>query len=156
VSRLYDAVQQVERIISARGLDPFTTKGQISMHTGFLLGFVAPDDQRELYLSAGCAIMPSRYEPWGVAIAEAAAAGLPVICTTACGASVELVRSQYTGLIVPSEDPAALAGALLQIEQTSAAELRNFGRHGAELAAAFGSPQWAARWAEYLREAARA
>jgi glycosyltransferase involved in cell wall biosynthesis len=115
-------------------------------------GFVAPADQRELYLSSGCAIMPSRYEPWGVAIAEAAASGLPVICTAACGASVELVRSEYTGLIVPSDDAPALARAMLAIERTDRAELCELGRHGAALAAAFGAQHWAARWHEFLSE----
>ena len=113
-------------------------------------GFVAPDQQRELYLSAGCAIMPSRYEPWGVAIAEAAASGLPVICTAACGASVELVRPQYTGLIVPRDDAAAIARAMLAVQQTSAAELRELGRNGAALAQAYGARHWATRWREFL------
>lgn len=113
-------------------------------------GFVPPDQQRELYRSAGCALMPSRYEPWGVAIAEAAASGLPVICTAACGASVELVRSQYTGVIVPSDDAPALARAMLSIERMSTSELRELGRHGAQLAAAFGAQPWATRWREFL------
>jgi glycosyltransferase involved in cell wall biosynthesis len=117
-------------------------------------GFVAPEQQRELYLSAGCAVMPSRYEPWGVAIAEAAASGLPVICTAACGASVELVRSQYTGFVVPSEDAAALARSMSSIERMPTNELRALGRNGAQLAAAFGAQQWAMRWREYLRETA--
>jgi glycosyltransferase involved in cell wall biosynthesis len=115
-------------------------------------GFVAPDQQRELYLSSGCAVMPSRYEPWGVAIAEAAASGLPVICTAACGASVELVRSQYTGLIVPSDDASALARAMLAIERTSTTDLRELGRNGAQLAAAFGAQHWAIRWREFLSD----
>jgi glycosyltransferase involved in cell wall biosynthesis len=117
-------------------------------------GFVAPEQQRESYLSAGCAVMPSRYEPWGVAIAEAAASGLPVICTAACGASVELVRTLYTGRIVPSDDAAALARAMSSIERTTPSELRELGRNGAQLAAAFGAQQWATRWREYLRETA--
>jgi len=118
-------------------------------------GFVAPEQQRDLYLSAGCAVMPSRYEPWGVAIAEAAASGLPVICTAACGASVELVRTQYTGLVVPSNDAAALARAMSSIERTSATDLRELGRNGARLAAAFGASEWAMRWREFLSEPGR-
>ena len=68
------------------------------------LGFVQPKDLPEVLLRAGASILPSRYEPWGVVVAEALASGLPVLCTDAVGASVELVRSYHNGLTVAPED----------------------------------------------------
>jgi hypothetical protein len=44
MGKLYEAVQQINAIIERQGLDPFKTKGSISMRTGFLLSFIAPDD----------------------------------------------------------------------------------------------------------------
>jgi glycosyltransferase involved in cell wall biosynthesis len=55
--------------------------------------------------------MPSRREEWGVAAAEASACGLPVVATTV-GGIPEIVVDGETGLLVPPEDPAALARAL--------------------------------------------
>ncbi len=55
--------------------------------------------------------MPSRREEWGVAAAEASASGLPVVATSV-GGIPEIVVDGETGLLVPPEDPAALAKAL--------------------------------------------
>ena len=74
------------------------------------LGFVQPDTIREVLLSSGALILPSRREPWGIAILEGCSAGLPVIVTDVCGAGPELVRSLYNGLITPTANPARLAG----------------------------------------------
>lgn len=44
MGKLYDAAKQIDALIEKRGMDPFKTKGQISMRTGFLLSFISPDD----------------------------------------------------------------------------------------------------------------
>jgi hypothetical protein len=44
MGNLYDAVQQIDAIIAKKGVDPFKTKGAISMRTGFLLSFIGPED----------------------------------------------------------------------------------------------------------------
>jgi hypothetical protein len=44
MGRLYDAIQSLDDIIRSKGLDTFRVKGEISMRTGFLMGFVEPDD----------------------------------------------------------------------------------------------------------------
>jgi glycosyltransferase involved in cell wall biosynthesis len=55
--------------------------------------------------------MPSRREAWGVAAAEASAVGLPVVASRV-GGIPEIVVDGETGLLVPAEDPDALAAAL--------------------------------------------
>jgi glycosyltransferase involved in cell wall biosynthesis len=55
--------------------------------------------------------MPSRREEWGVAAAEASATGLPVVASRV-GGIPEIVVDGETGILVPPEDPAALASAL--------------------------------------------
>ena len=44
MGRLYDACQQVQAEIDARGLDAFKTRGAFALQTGFLFSLVAPDE----------------------------------------------------------------------------------------------------------------
>ncbi len=46
-----------------------------------LRGFVQPRDLPNVFTQSGCLVLPSLFEPWGVVLHEAAAAGLAVICT---------------------------------------------------------------------------
>ena len=65
---------------------------------------------RDALQAAHAFVLPSRHETFGVALAEAMATGLPVVATR-CGGPEDLV-TEATGLLVPPEDPAALAEAL--------------------------------------------
>ncbi|NTV64198.1 MAG: glycosyltransferase, partial [Oscillochloris sp.] len=59
-------------------------------------------------------VQPSRREPFGLATAEAAAAGLPVVAS-AVGGLCDIVSNGRTGLLVPPDQPAALAAALSRL-----------------------------------------
>jgi glycosyltransferase involved in cell wall biosynthesis len=114
-------------------------------------GFVQPQDQPALWAECGAFVLSSRYEPWGVVVAEACAAGLPVVCTEACGASVELVRSHYNGLTVATGDANDLARGLSVIH-AAYDRLPEMGRRGQPLAAAFSADAYADRWAAMFEE----
>jgi len=58
--------------------------------------------------------MPSRWEGFGLAAAEAMAARLPVVATAVPGLT-EVVEPERTGLLVPCDDPTALAGAIARL-----------------------------------------
>ena len=112
-------------------------------------GFIQPADQPAVWAEHGALILPSRYEPWGQVIVEACASGLPVICTEACGASVELVRSSFNGTVVPTDDTGALSRAMIKLH-SRASELPEMGRRSQVFAAAYGADVWAGRWHERL------
>jgi glycosyltransferase involved in cell wall biosynthesis len=108
-------------------------------------GFCQPTDQPRVLAQHGVFVMPSWYEAWGVAVAEAMAAGLPTICTEEVGAVVELVRSYYTGLMVPTRDAAALTDALVWMHENHD-RLPDMGRNARVFAAAHSAALWAERF----------
>ena len=108
------------------------------------LGFVQPGDLPAILGQAGCLVMPSRFEPWGVAIHEAAASGLPVVCTRVCGASTRLVLDGYNGAVVGLDDPDGLAAGLIRMSEASDAERRAMGLASEALARQYTPLRWAA------------
>ena len=87
------------------------------------------DDADLAAVLAGAAVLaaPSRSEGFGLPVLEAMAAGVPVVCSDA-PALVELARG--VGLVVPRDNPAALADALGAVlgDPLAAAELTERGR----------------------------
>ena len=72
-------------------------------------------DVDELLAAADVVVHPSiGPETFGFAIAEAMAAGRPVVVSD-MGAQRELVQAGQAGLLVPPDDPDALAGACLRL-----------------------------------------
>jgi glycosyltransferase involved in cell wall biosynthesis len=107
------------------------------------LGFVQPDDLPAVLGRAGCLVLPSRFEPWGVVVHEAAAAGLPVVCTRACGASTRLVLDGYNGAVVGTGDVAGLTRALVRVHRLDGEERRAMGAASRSLAGQYTPRRWA-------------
>ncbi|MFI6781449.1 glycosyltransferase family 4 protein [Micromonospora sp. NPDC050276] len=69
----------------------------------------------DAYAAADLLVLPSRGETYGMVVTEALARGLPVLATEVGGVPEALGRTpdgELPGLLVPPDDPAALAGAL--------------------------------------------
>jgi glycosyltransferase involved in cell wall biosynthesis len=115
------------------------------------IGFKPPSELPDVFSRHGAFVMASDFEPWGVAIAEAAASGLPLLCTTACGASVDLVRPYYNGVVVAPRDVHGLARAMHWLHEHES-ELPIMGARSHVLAEAFSAEAWATRWHNYLLE----
>lgn len=111
---------------------------------GFLkLGFVQPEDLPAVFASAGCFVLPSLSEHWGVVLHEAAAAGLPIICTRECGASVHLVQDGYNGYVVDAGSVEQLEAALIRMWRLSVERRREMGEASRGLAQQFTPERWA-------------
>jgi glycosyltransferase involved in cell wall biosynthesis len=85
--------------------------------------FAQPDDLVAEVGAAGCLVLPSREEPWGVVLHEFAAAGLPIVCSDACGAAPLFVVPGYNGYICEGADVESLARSMLKIVRSSDDEL---------------------------------
>jgi len=114
------------------------------------LGFVQPDQLPAHLKAAGAFILPSRFDPWPLALVESAAAGLPVLCTDACGSAVEIVRQGYNGLVLPTANVSKLAEGLVQIHQIYE-QLPIWGKRSQVFAAAYSATLWAQRWQNQLQ-----
>lgn len=60
-------------------------------------------------------VLPSRYEPWGLIVNEAMAAGCAVIASDDVGSSVDLISSGQEGVVYPAGDVPALTAALATV-----------------------------------------
>jgi glycosyltransferase involved in cell wall biosynthesis len=98
-----------------------------------LLGQVTRSRLAQEYVSADCFCLPSAQEGFGIAFAEAMAAGLPVVACRAA-AVPEVVLDGRTGLLVQPASPAELAMALetLLVDAGLRKELAEAGRRHVE------------------------
>jgi glycosyltransferase involved in cell wall biosynthesis len=107
-----------------------------------LVGRVERDQLPEWYAAADCFVMPSRSETWGMAMNEAAAAGLPIVASEAPGAAYDLVDEGSNGFRVPVEDVDALRAALTRVATDPAWRARACARTS-RLAQEFTPQAWA-------------
>ncbi len=132
VSHLGARGEQVRLVVAGDGdkrnlVENFMRYGEGGAGTKWL-GFV--EDIPGLLSAADVLVMPSRWEGFGLAAAEAMAAAVPVIATDVAGLR-EVVVDDQTGIVVEPDNGQAVAGA---IEKLSAdADLRaRLGQGGLE------------------------
>jgi glycosyltransferase involved in cell wall biosynthesis len=109
-------------------------------------GFQQPHELKNVFLAAGAFILPSLVEPWGIALVEACAAGLPVLCSEACGAGVEVVRHYFNGLCLATGDAETFARGLEWMHKNYRL-LPEMGLRSRNLAEPYSAEMWAERLA---------
>jgi glycosyltransferase involved in cell wall biosynthesis len=102
-----------------------------SLALGDRVTFLGPKSHTEVARLMGesaVVVLPSRAESFGAVLVEALACGTPVVATR-CGGPEDIVTDEV-GLLVPPEDPEALADALVATierrERYRAEELRQY------------------------------
>ncbi len=93
-------------------------------------------------------VMPSRWEGWGNALAEAMACGLPVIATTCIGPS-EIVRDGVDGVLIPPEDVEALAAEMNRL-MSDESERNRLTSRAVEVKERFALDKVMGKWEELL------
>lgn len=87
-------------------------------------GFLQPDELLSLLNEVGVFVLPSRFEPWGVVVHEMAAAGMPMVVSSAVGSITEFLEDGVNGYVFKNKDANELKMKLLQIIATSDKELK--------------------------------
>lgn len=95
-----------------------------------ILGRVPREVVKEQLVRASVFCLPTRVEPFGIAVVEAFYHKLPVVASR-IGAMPDLVIDGETGRLVPSDDSDALAAALLSLLRDPET-CRRFGERGFE------------------------
>lgn len=113
-------------------------------------GFLLPSDLPVALTEAGVLVLPSLRDPWGVALAEGAGAGLPLIASDEVSSSIDLVRHLYNGYIVPAGNVDRLYEALCWMHER-ASFLPEMGRRSKIYAGAYAPEMWASRILEAVR-----
>jgi glycosyltransferase involved in cell wall biosynthesis len=104
VDRRGDHTRYAPKLVEEHGLtDRVTFTGRLSV-----------EDLVKRYSLSEVAVTASVYEGFGLPCAEAMSCGTPVIATRA-GALPEIVGDDGAGILVPPEDPPALASAIKRV-----------------------------------------
>lgn len=97
------------------------------------LDFKLPDELKRYYKAADIFVLPTRFDPWGLVINEAMAAGLPIITTYACGAGTEMVEPQKNGYLYEPENIEILETYLRSLME-SEIRRQDFGENALQIA----------------------
>lgn len=109
-------------------------------------------DVERYYRAADVFVMPSTREAFGMALLEGMSSALPVIATRIPGVTDGIVEHHKTGVLVPAEDPVAIADALRDILNNRAAAAAMGAAARADVAARFGLAASRERWAAIYEE----
>jgi 1,2-diacylglycerol 3-alpha-glucosyltransferase len=94
-----------------------------------------------LYQKASAFILPSQFEPWGLVVNEAMAAGLPIVLSEACGCLPDLLSDN--GYAFNATDKNELISVLNKLQAQSAEALHGMGLSSAKCIAQFTPQIWA-------------
>jgi glycosyltransferase involved in cell wall biosynthesis len=106
-------------------------------------GFVQPEKMTELMQDSSVFILPSRIEPWGVAVHEFTAAGFPVLLSEQVGAASVFLKGGQNGFSFPANDVNGIIAAFKSITTLSDAEIFQMGETSAELGLTITPQTWA-------------
>ncbi|MCI4366013.1 MAG: glycosyltransferase family 4 protein [Thermoplasmata archaeon] len=119
-----------------------------------LTGPLARSELLGEYARADLFVLPSLFEPYGIVLTEAMAAGLPIVASRV-GGIPEVVADGENALLCPPNDPVALAGAIERLARDG--ELRaRFARAGRERVQQFSwsrvIPEWVRLFEQVLEQ----
>ncbi len=107
------------------------------------------------YAAAGCFVLPSTREPWGLVVNEAMAAGLPVLVSDRCGCAPDLVVEGENGFLFHPMDLSRLTSLLHQVEGLSTGDREKMGAASERIIQGFSPSGFGASIASIYQRSAR-
>lgn len=107
-------------------------------------GFQGYDRLPSYYGLAEALIVPSRSEPWGLVVNEAMASALPVLVSSACGCTDDLVRHGHNGFVIDPTNVKELT-ELVRFIDAQPQRVRQLGRNAHADIGAWGLDHFAAQ-----------
>ncbi|HYG52314.1 MAG TPA: glycosyltransferase family 4 protein [Flavobacteriales bacterium] len=107
------------------------------------LGFIQPANMEKYLKQTAVFVLPSRFEPWAVALHEFCAAGFPVICSNKVGAATAFVQPSKNGFIFSAGNVNELTNCFLRFMKMPAKQILSFGQKSHELAQTLTPQTWA-------------
>ena len=113
-----DSLSELNLVIAGEGFERVRLEARVRelglASRVHLIGSVDRTRLAQLLGGARVFAFPSRGEAFGIALLEAMAAGVPAVAAAAGGVP-ELARAEENALLVPTDEPAALAAALARL-----------------------------------------
>ncbi|WP_317899151.1 glycosyltransferase family 4 protein [Aurantibacillus circumpalustris] len=106
-------------------------------------GFVQPKDLEPILEKSGVFVLPSRFEPWGVVVQEYAAAGFPMLLSTAVGAGECFLEEGKNGFFFSPQNVSELKKGLKKMANLSSKELNLMSEQSHLLAQKISPEKWA-------------
>ena len=106
-------------------------------------GFVQPSRLPGEFSDAGCFLLPSSFEPWGVVVHEAVSAGLVIVASSSVGATPHLVQNNYNGYVFEPGNSNDLAALMARLDKMDAKKLEKMGSASFNLSQQFTPDRWA-------------
>lgn len=109
----------------------------------------------QLYQSASAFILPSQFEPWGLVVNEAMAAGLPVIVSQPCGCAPDLAPGANEAAPFPQQvsngwwcgtSREDITAVLNELAAASAEQLQGMGAASHQIIAGYSPLEWSRRF----------
>ncbi len=105
-------------------------------------GFKQPHEINTYLKQGGVFVFPSLEEPWGVALHEMCAAGLPVICSSKVGSASMFVEEGKNGFVFPAGNTGALKELMVRFSNFTSEQLWKMSEESHEISCKITPETW--------------
>jgi glycosyltransferase involved in cell wall biosynthesis len=121
--RIHERLPKATLVIAGSGSEKDSLQSQASRwgleESIIFLGNQSPEQLGTLFENSTALVLPSHREPWGLVVNESLSYGCPVVVSSICGCTPELVQEAITGYVFPSSNIETLFASMLQVIELS-------------------------------------
>jgi glycosyltransferase involved in cell wall biosynthesis len=119
-ARVLKVVPNANLVIAGSGREEDNLSRQVESlnitNSVFMMGGLAKEKVAQLMAAADVFVLPSKMESFGLALLEASAAGVPIVCSNAGGAP-EVFQDDFNAVLYPPGDDESMGKAIVRLIQ---------------------------------------